>query len=55
MSEGFPNLLAEHVWRARYRTRRKDGTAERSLDETLARVRARERRAREVRALVVDL
>ena len=33
-----PNLLAEHVWRARYRTRRKDGTAERSLDETLARV-----------------
>jgi ribonucleoside-diphosphate reductase alpha chain len=33
-----PNPLAEHVWRARYRTRREDGTAERSLDETLARV-----------------
>jgi len=33
-----PNSLAEHVWRARYRALRDDGTAERCLDETFSRV-----------------
>jgi len=33
-----PNPLAEHVWRARYRARREDGTGERGLDETFSRV-----------------